>query len=101
MSQPTTDEKIRFRGVCLNGPLKGKEIEGKLNIEFNIESIKPGKKTSDSSGWSSVVIVILLLLGLNSMVFRGTEGSKNRAIEAHFLEPSPQAVDNFHPEDSD
>ncbi len=74
------DDQIRFRGVCLNGPLKGKEIEGKLNIEFNIESIKTYRKPH-TSGWGSLVIILLLLLGINELAVRAT----------HFQpEPSPQ-----------
>lgn len=65
------DDRIRFRGICLNGPLKGKEIEGRLNIEFNIESVRPGRMSSES-GFGSLAVLLLLILGINFAVVRLT-----------------------------
>lgn len=93
MSQITTDDKIRFRGVCLNGPLKGKEIEGKLNIEFNIESIKSKRKPAET-GWSSIVVIGLLLLGLNAVAFNRPDVPPTRSPSSPSNQEVPQWVED-------
>ncbi|HLO49867.1 MAG TPA: hypothetical protein VK211_15730 [Kamptonema sp.] len=75
------DDRVRFRGICLDGPLKGKEIEGKLNIELDIESIRSSRSSSDS-GFGSVVVILLLLLGVNYLAVQGTNFRRDRPSQA-------------------
>ena len=83
------DERIRFRGVCLDGPLRGKEIEGKLNIELDIESIRSNRSSSES-GFGSVVVILLLLLGINYLAVQGTDSRRDRPTEASSPQELPQ-----------
>jgi|GEM_PF-2202293 hypothetical protein len=59
---------MRFRGKCLDGPLKGKEVEGKLNIEIQVESVtqcaeSPSKK--QSIPWETIFICFFGVLLFN------------------------------------
>lgn len=77
-----------FRGICLEGPFRGKEIEGKLNIELDIESIKP-RRSFSNSGFGSIVI-LLLLLGINYVAVKGTDFRGDRPTEESFPQELPQ-----------
>lgn len=55
-----------FKGVCSDGVLKGKEIEGKLDIKVNVESVKavdPPKKPAPA--WEANIFWVLFLLVAN------------------------------------
>ena len=44
-----------FKGVCKDGVLKGKEIEGKLDIKVNVESVKAAETPPKKSKWEEPI----------------------------------------------
>lgn len=70
MQRRYKEEQIRFRGICLNGRLKGKEIEGFVNIDA-VNSVDHYREPS--SWWSAIVLILLLLIGVNLMAERATQ----------------------------
>ncbi|MEP6517618.1 hypothetical protein [Microcoleus vaginatus] len=55
-----------FKGVCNDGVLKGKEIEGKLDIKVNVESVtNPPAQPKPKAGWDTTVFWVLFLLVAN------------------------------------
>jgi hypothetical protein len=55
-----------FKGVCKDGVLKGKEIEGKLDIKVNVESVtNVEEKPKPKPGWDTTVFWFLFLLVAN------------------------------------
>ncbi|MEG4202897.1 hypothetical protein QUA20_03060 [Microcoleus sp. Pol7_A1] len=60
---------LTFKGVCSDGVLKGKEIEGKLDIKINVESVKakeaPAPKKSE---WEPVIFWVLFAFMANLIV---------------------------------
>jgi hypothetical protein len=55
-----------FKGACSEGVLKGKEIQGKLDIKVNVESVttpEPPKKAAP--GWERNIFWVLFLLVAN------------------------------------
>lgn len=58
---------MRFRGICIDGPLKGKEVEGKLNIEIEVESLTqaPESQKKPSIPWGIIFISFSLMVLLN------------------------------------
>lgn len=69
MKRRAKEEQIRFRGICLNGRLKGKEIEGFVNIDA-VNSVDYYREPS--SWWSAIVLILLLLVGVNIMAEKAT-----------------------------
>jgi hypothetical protein len=44
-----------FKGVCSDGVLKGKEIQGKLDIKVNVESVTtPPAPKKAAPGWEKI-----------------------------------------------
>lgn len=55
-----------FKGVCSDGVLKGKEIEGKLDIKVNVESVKPADAPkTPAPAWEANIFWVLFLLVAN------------------------------------
>lgn len=55
-----------FKGVCSDGVLKGKEIQGKLDIKVNVESVTtPPATKKPAPGWETNILWILFLLVAN------------------------------------
>jgi hypothetical protein len=52
-----------FKGVCKDGVLKGKEIEGKLKV--NVESVKTVDTPTPKSQWEPVIFWVLFALMAN------------------------------------
>lgn len=69
------DNQIRFRGFCLNGRLKGKEIEGTINLDSG------QFRRGEGSGFGSLVILLLLALGINVLIVNKGEFSDSRSSE--------------------
>ncbi|MEG4121413.1 hypothetical protein QUA43_28580 [Microcoleus sp. N9_B4] len=57
-----------FKGVCKEGVLKGKEIEGKLDIKVNVESVKTPEATTKKSEWEPVIFWVLFAFMANLIV---------------------------------
>lgn len=67
-AEPAKPAPLTFKGVCSDGVLKGKEIEGKLDIKVNVESVKaaePAKKPP--SAWETSFFWVLFLLMANAI----------------------------------
>lgn len=59
-------EPMAFKGTCKEGVLKGKEIEGKLDIKVNVAKVTtPEEKPTQKSGWDTTVFWVLFLLVAN------------------------------------
>jgi hypothetical protein len=77
-----------FKGVCKDGVLKGKEIEGKLDIKVNVESVKAAETPPQKSKWEPVIFWVLFALMANLVVgdpagmrkFSSPHGSSSREI---------------------
>ena len=55
-----------FKGVCSDGVLKGKEIQGKLDIKVNVESVTtPPAPKKAAPGWETNFFWLLFLLVAN------------------------------------
>ncbi len=55
-----------FKGVCKDGVLKGKEIEGKLDIKINVESVKAVEQPKKPApAWEANIFWVLFLLVAN------------------------------------
>ena len=55
-----------FKGVCKDGVLKGKEIEGKLDIKINVESVKAvDDKPKPPPAWEANIFWAVFLLVAN------------------------------------
>ncbi|MEG4577053.1 hypothetical protein QUA56_30940 [Microcoleus sp. N3A4] len=59
---------MMFKGVCKDGVLKGKEIEGKLDIKVNVESVKTPEATTKKSEWEPVIFWVLFAFMANLIV---------------------------------
>lgn len=57
-----------FKGVCKDGVLKGKEIEGKLDIKINVESVKAVETPQKKSKWEEPIFWAVFLLTANFAV---------------------------------
>jgi hypothetical protein len=57
-----------FKGVCKEGVLKGKEIEGKLDIKVNVESVTTPEATPKKSEWEPVIFWVLFAFMANLIV---------------------------------
>ncbi|NJK68743.1 MAG: hypothetical protein HC789_17750 [Microcoleus sp. CSU_2_2] len=57
-----------FKGVCNDGVLKGKEIEGKLDIKVNVESVKAAETPPKKSKWEEPIFWAVFLLTANFAV---------------------------------
>ncbi len=58
-----------FKGVCSDGVLKGKEIEGKLDIKVNVESVKAVEdKPKPPPAWEANIFWAVFLLVANLAV---------------------------------
>ncbi|MEG5001671.1 hypothetical protein [Microcoleus sp. B4-D4] len=58
-----------FKGVCKDGVLKGKEIEGKLDIKINVESVTtPPAPPQKKSEWEAPIFWAVFLLTANFAV---------------------------------
>ena len=57
-----------FKGVCKEGVLKGKEIEGKLDIKVNVESVKTPEAPPKKSEWEPVIFWVLFAVMANLIV---------------------------------
>ncbi|MEG3862369.1 hypothetical protein [Microcoleus sp. herbarium12] len=70
--EPKTDAPkpapMIFKGVCKEGVLKGKEIEGKLDIKVNVESVTTPAPTPTKSKWEEPIFWVLFLLTANFAV---------------------------------
>jgi hypothetical protein len=55
-----------FKGVCSDGVLKGKEVQGKLDIKVNVESVTtPPAPKKAAPGWETNFFWLLFLLVAN------------------------------------
>lgn len=65
--EPAKPAPMIFKGVCNDGVLKGKEIEGKLDIKVNVESVKAVEtaKKPPAPGWETNIFWVLFLLVAN------------------------------------
>ncbi|MEG4486703.1 hypothetical protein [Microcoleus sp. D2_18a_B4] len=59
---------MTFKGVCSDGVLKGKEIEGKLDIKVNVESVKAAEAPPKKSQWEPVIFWVLFAFMANLIV---------------------------------
>lgn len=57
-----------FKGVCKDGVLKGKEIEGKLDIKVNVESVTTPAPSPTKSKWEEPIFWAVFLLTANFAV---------------------------------
>jgi len=57
-----------FKGVCKDGVLKGKEIEGKLDIKVNVESVTTPETKPTKSQWEPVIFWVLFAFMANLIV---------------------------------
>lgn len=77
-----------FKGVCKDGVLKGKEIEGKLDIKVNVESVKAAETPPKKSWLEGPIFWVLFLLMANLAVgdpagmrkFSSPHGSSSREM---------------------
>jgi len=57
---------LTFKGICKDGVLKGKEIEGKLDIKINVESVKAVEdKPKPPPAWEGNIFWAVFLLVAN------------------------------------
>lgn len=70
--EPKTDAAkpapMIFKGVCKDGVLKGKEIEGKLDIKVNVESVTTPPATPTKNEWEAPIFWVVFLLTANFAV---------------------------------
>ncbi|MEG4008973.1 hypothetical protein QUA41_24140 [Microcoleus sp. Pol11C1] len=59
---------LTFKGVCSDGVLKGKEIQGKLDIKVNVESVKAAEAPPKKSQWEPVIFWVLFAFMANLIV---------------------------------
>ncbi|NJR22251.1 MAG: hypothetical protein HC786_08830 [Richelia sp. CSU_2_1] len=86
-----------FKGSCSEGVLKGKEIEGKLDIKVNVESVKTKDAPPKKTGWDTIFFWMLFLLVANMAAgdpagmrkYRSPQGSPSSQI---FNQSGEQAV---------
>ena len=57
-----------FKGVCSDGVLKGKEVQGKLDIKVNVESVKTPEQPKKAAPASETAFFWALFLLMASMV---------------------------------
>jgi hypothetical protein len=89
MADDAKPAPMKFKGSCSEGVLKGKEIEGKLDIKVNVESVtaKQEKKPA-KAGWDTTVFWVLFLLVANQAAgdpagirkYGSPQGSSSRQI---------------------
>lgn len=64
--EATKPAPMTFKGVCKDGVLKGKEIEGKLDIKINVESVKAAETPKKAApAWETNIFWVLFLLVAN------------------------------------
>jgi hypothetical protein len=63
--EPAKPAPLIFKGVCSDGVLKGKEIEGKLDIKVNVESVKAAEAKPKKSEWETAFFWVLFLVMAN------------------------------------
>lgn len=66
-AEPAKPAPLTFKGVCSDGVLKGKEIEGKLDIKVNVESVKAAETKPKKSEWETVFFWVLFALMANAI----------------------------------
>ncbi|MBE9122158.1 hypothetical protein IQ269_15430 [Tychonema sp. LEGE 07199] len=60
---------LTFKGVCKDGVLKGKEVEGLLDIKINVLSVKsPEAPAPKKSQWEAPIFWVVFLLTANFAV---------------------------------
>lgn len=59
---------LTFKGMCSDGVLKGKEIEGKLDIKVNVESVTTPEAKPKKSEWEPVIFWVLFVVMANLIV---------------------------------
>ncbi|MEG3842340.1 hypothetical protein [Microcoleus sp. herbarium14] len=87
-AEATKPAPLIFKGVCKEGVLKGKEIEGKLDIKVNVESVKAAETPPKKSEWETVIFWVLFALMANLIVgdpagmrkYSSPQGSHSRQI---------------------
>lgn len=88
-AEPAKPAPLTFKGVCSDGVLKGKEIEGKLDIKVNVESVKPAEAPKKPpSAWETGFFWALFLLMANTIAgdpagmskYSSPHGSSSREI---------------------
>ena len=65
MSDEAKPDPLVFKGVCSEGILKGKEIEGKLDLKVVVTSAKPKDAPPKKSEWEPVFFWALFALMAN------------------------------------
>ncbi|MEG3850648.1 hypothetical protein QT971_26190 [Microcoleus sp. herbarium19] len=70
--EPKADEAkpdpLAFKGVCSEGILKGKEIEGKLDLKVVVTSAKAKETPPKKSEWEPVIFWVLFAFMANLIV---------------------------------
>ena len=61
-------DPLAFKGVCSEGILKGKEIEGKLDLKVIVSSAKPKDAPQKKSEWEPVIFWVLFAFMANLIV---------------------------------
>jgi hypothetical protein len=88
-------EPMAFKGVCKEGVLKGKEIEGKLDIKVNVAKVNTIEdKKPVKTGWDTIFFWVLFLLVANMAAgdpagmrkYRSPQGSPSSQIFNQFGE---------------
>ena len=59
---------LTFKGVCSDRVLKGKEIQGKLDIKVNVESVTTPETKPKKSEWEPVIFWVLFAFMANLIV---------------------------------
>ena len=68
MPDEAKPDPLVFKGVCSEGILKGKEIEGKLDLKVIVNSAKPKDAPPKKSEWEPVFFWALFALMANFAV---------------------------------
>ena len=68
MSDEAKPDPLVFKGVCSEGILKGKEIEGKLDLKVIVNSAKPKETPQKKSEWEPVIFWVLFAFMANLIV---------------------------------
>ncbi len=61
-------DPLAFKGVCSEGILKGKEIEGKLDLKVIVTSAKAKETPQKKSEWEPVIFWVLFAFMANLIV---------------------------------
>jgi len=68
MSDEAKPDPLVFKGVCSEGILKGKEIEGKLDLKVIVTSAKAKEAPVKKSEWEAPIFWAVFLLTANFAV---------------------------------